>query len=93
MTKCDVGHVANSDTSRMNVLVGDVHRTINHHSDCIDNGTLDTRYWEHESGDYFVAGNIKNHFEFWKNDLLQYGYYLPLRETPRNFMQVITNQV
>ena len=51
VTKCAVGHAANSDTSRMNVLVGDVHRTINHHIDCIDNGPLDTRYWEHESGD------------------------------------------
>ena len=94
VTKYAVGHAANSDTSRMNVLVGDVHRTINHHSDRIDNGTLDTRYWEHESGDYFVASNIKNHFEFWKNNLqcsqfvlniLQYGYYLPLREDPPEF--------
>ena len=69
VTKCNVGHAANSDTSRMNVLVGDVHRAINHHSDCIDNETFDTRYWEHESGDYFIAGNIFNHFEFWKNNL------------------------
>ena len=52
-----------------------------------------SRYWEHEGGeDTWVAGNICNHVDLWKNTLhcssfvvniLETGYYLPfLHDAP-----------
>ena len=65
--KLDVGPVANSDILTTNVIPITrelLLRTDFQDSEFIDEQSMDSRFWEHESGDYFIAGNIQNHVEF-----------------------------